>query len=64
MENKTKRWSAADGMLNSKCCFEIFMDYFTSFRLLIHLLELITFEQNVCSTKIDYANALSLGANS
>ena len=37
--------------------FDIFMDiYFTSFRLL-PTLELTTFEQQLCSTKIGYANA-------
>ena len=43
--------------------FDIFIDnYLTSFGLLTHL-ELTKFEQQVCSTKIDYANALSLGTN-
>ena len=37
--------------------------YFTSFRLLTHL-GLTTSEQRVCSTKIGYANALSLRTNS
>ena len=36
-------------------------NYFTSFHLLTHLVVITTFEQQVCSTKIDYANALSLG---
>ena len=41
--------------------FDIFMDnYFTSFHLLTHL-GVITFEQQMCSTIIDCANALSLG---
>ena len=47
--------------------FDLFMDnYFTSFRLFVCLptLELTTFEQEVCSTKIGYANTLSSGTNS
>ena len=46
--------------------FDLFMDnYFTSFGLFVSLpnLELTTFEQEVCSTKIDYANPLSWGTN-
>ena len=46
---------------------DLFMDnYFTSFHLFVCLttLELTTFEQEVCSTKIVYANTLSLGTNS
>ena len=41
-------------------------NYFTSFRLFVCLpsLELIIFEQEVCSTKIGYANTLSSGRNS
>ena len=50
--------------LTPSVSFEIFMNNcFTSFRLL-PTLELTTFEQHVCSTKIGYANALSLGTNS
>ena len=47
--------------------FDLFMDnYFTSFRLFVcqPTLELATFEQEVCSAKIGYANALSSGTNS
>ena len=47
--------------------FDIFMDnYFTSFCLFVCLptLELTIFEQEVCSTKTGYANALSSGTNS
>ena len=46
--------------------FYLFMNhYFTSFRLFVCLpLELTTFEQEVCSTKIGYANTLSSGTNS
>ena len=47
--------------------FDLSMDnYFTSFRLFVCLptLELTTFEQEVCSTKIGYANTLSSGTNS
>ena len=47
--------------------FDLSMDnYFTSFRLFVCLpnLELTTFEQGVCSTKIGYANTLSSGINS
>ena len=60
-----KSCSAADGMLKTPTVnFDIFMNnYFTSFRLLTHL-KLTTFEQQVCSTKIGYANALPLGTNS
>ena len=48
---------------NPSVSFDIFMDnYFTSFLLLTNL-ELTTFEQHVCSTKIGYANALSKGTN-
>ena len=47
--------------------FGLFMDnYFTSFRLFVCLsllLELTTFEQELCSTKIGYANTLSSGIN-
>ena len=47
--------------------FGLFMDnYFTSFRLFVCLsllLELTTFEQELCSTKIGYANTLSSGTN-
>ena len=46
--------------------FNLFMDnYFISFRLFVCLptLELITFEQEVCSTKIGYVNTLSSGTN-
>ena len=46
--------------------FDLFMDnYFTSFGLFVSLptLELTTFEQEVCSAKIDYANPLSWGTN-
>ena len=54
-------------MLNPTVSFGLFMDnYFTSFRLFVCLptLELTIFEQEVCSTKIDYANILSWGTNS
>ena len=47
--------------------FDLFMDnYFTCFRLFVCLptLELTTFEQEVCLTKIGYANTLPSGANS
>ena len=47
--------------------FDLCMDnYFTSFRLFVCLptLLLTTFEQEVCSTKIGYANTLSSGTNS
>ena len=47
--------------------FDLSMDnYFTYFRLFVCLptLELTTFEQEVCSTKIGYANTLSSGTNS
>ena len=47
--------------------FDLFMDnYFTSFHLFVCLptLELTTYEQEVRSTKIVYANTLSLGTNS
>ena len=47
--------------------FDLSMDnYFTSFRLFLCLptLELTTLKQEVCSRKIDYVNALSLGTNS
>ena len=47
--------------------FDLSMDnYFISFRLFVCLptLELTTFEQEVCSTKIGYANTLSSGTNS
>ena len=47
--------------------FDLIMDnYFASFRIFICLptLELTTFEQEVCSTKIGYANTLSSGTNS
>ena len=47
--------------------FNLSMDnYFTSFRLFVCLptLELTTFKQEVCSTKIGYANTLSSGTNS
>ena len=47
--------------------FGVSMDnYFTSFRLFVSLttLELITFEQEVCSTNIGHANTLSPGTNS
>ena len=41
--------------------FEIFIDnYFTSFRVL-STLEVTTFEQQVCSTKIGYLNAYHWG---
>ena len=41
--------------------FDLSMDnYFTSFHLLLTF-ELRTFEQEVCSTKIGYANIISLG---
>ena len=41
-------------------------NYFTYFRLFVCLptLELTKFKQEVCSTKIGYANTLSLGTNS
>ena len=41
-------------------------NYFIYFRLFVFLptLESTTFEQEVCSAKIGYANTLSLGANS
>ena len=47
--------------------FNLFTDnYFTSFRLFVWLptLELTTFKEEVCSTKIGYANTLSSGTNS
>ena len=47
--------------------FDLFMaNYFTCFRLFVCLttLELTTFEQEVCLTKIGYANTLPSGANS
>ena len=48
--------------------FDLFMDsYFTSFRPFVCLpttLELTKFEQEMCSTKIGYANTLSPGTNS
>ena len=45
--------------------YDIFMDnYFTFFRLCLPNFDLTTFEQNVCSTKTTYGNALSLGINS
>ena len=50
--------------------FDMFMDnWFRSFRLLTHLgvnniRTTDVFEQQVCSTKIGYANTLTLGANS
>ena len=44
--------------------YDIFMDnYLTFFHLLTHL-EINNIEQHVCSAKIGYANALSLGTNS
>ena len=44
--------------------FDIFIDdCLTSFRRCLPTLELTLYEQQVCSTKIDYANALSLGTN-
>ena len=50
--------------LTPSVSFDTFMgNYFTSFRLLTHL-DLTTYEQHLCSTKIGYANALSLGTNS
>ena len=47
--------------------FDLSMEnYFTSFRLFACLptLELTSFEQEMCSTKIGYANTLSSGTNS
>ena len=59
MEIRRKRCSAADRMVNL-----IYMDdYFTSFRLVTQL-GVITFEQQACSTKIGYVDALSLDTNS
>ena len=50
--------------LTSTVSFDIFKDnYFTSFCPL-PTLELTTSGQKVCSTKIGYANVLSLGTNS
>ena len=67
------KWGLGDNVLLLMQCltptvsFDLFMDnYFTSFRLFVCLpsLELIIFEQEVCSTKIGYANTLSSGRNS
>ena len=47
--------------------FDLFMDaYFTSFRLFVCFptLELTTFKQELCSTKIVYTNTLSSGTSS
>ena len=47
--------------------FDLFVDnYFTCFRLFVCLpiLELTTFKQEVCSTRISYTNTLSSGTNS
>ena len=62
MENRKKRCSVPDGARSVS--FDIFMDtYFTSFRLLT-LLGATILEQHMCSTKVGYAIALSLGTNS
>ena len=68
------KWGLGDNVvlrlmecLTPTVSFDLFMDnYFTSFRLFVCLptLELTTFEQEVCSTKIGYANTLSSGTNS
>ena len=53
--------------LTSTVSFDLSMDnYFTFFCLFVCLttLELTTYEQEVCSTKIGYANTLSSGTNS
>ena len=53
--------------LTTALSFDLSMDnYFTSFCLFVclHTFELRTFEQEVCSTKIRYANTLSSGTNS
>ena len=62
------KWGLGDNVLlrlmeclTPTVSFDLFMDnYFISFRLFVCLptLELITFEQEVCSTKIGYANTL------
>ena len=68
------KWGLVDNVVPRlmKCLaptvsFDLFMDnYFTSFLLFVCLptLELTIFEQEICSTKIGYANTLSLEINS
>ena len=63
---KRKRCSAADEMLTSNCLLVIIYLWINISHVLVCLLtlDLTTFEQRVCSTKIGYANALLLRANS
>ena len=44
--------------------FDIFMDNYFTFFVCLPTFELTTFKQHVCSTKICYTNALSLGTKS
>ena len=62
---KRKRYSAADEMLTSNCLLVIIYLWINISYLFVCLpsLELTKFER-VCSTKIGYANALSLRTNS
>ena len=62
---KRKRYSAADEMLTSNCLLVIIYLWINISHLFVCLpsLELTKFER-VCSTKIGYANALSLRTNS
>ena len=50
--------------LTATFSFDVFTDNYFTFFVCFPTLEITTFEQQVCSAKIGYANAVSLGTSS